>query len=1087
MMQQSLQLNTSLSPQPSANAKLLVVGQLSNPSPQASPYHSLNSPNQLVQQHHMRHMVSEQLPYPFAIPTGLQAQMGIGPLMGPGQSINAGGGGPALSQMHQQMGSLQYQIQQQQRAAQNESQQPMQDYNNRNLHPNINRLMDPYQQHHQQPPPQAYAMTNNQASFNMYRQQQQQPMLGNQQQQQQSSINNCMMPQLSMKTDYSVGDEYAEFPGQQQNHQSLQHQLGIGSEHSASNQRSQSPTPTQHQGGISIPQFSTKIQFSSLKGSRQGGHFRENWTYKGGVVSLAALSSKGLQNFTETSQQQNCIESFSQSTLNQKKPSGLGMLVNNCDNGQRPGGLNYSNISGAQGLGLQQAQCQNEDVNVTSLYKSQREAAKHQVLSQGQKEVMDAAMGIGKNAADLCISPQLHQQMAMQNPGPVYGTVMGSIRGLDISQLQNQPNGETEPYHVEDYAKLAEFYYSLMPKSGQNFQSKAQVAQREQNPSYFNLVSVKDLPQVRGLREQQISLMKREGQSSSRPGPIHHHHSTSNAGNGAVMMFNEDERISSSNTGHWNNPIQTGQLGGYGGGPNGAQGNNPAINAPVSWGGWPQPNQQHSHLNSSISQAQGNDNYSQFKQSWKNLEYLKHPDIIKIPYNCYLQERHSLFLNNFHLQFQRGRELMDYQNTAMAAQKANGGLPTGMEVFQRFTDAEIEKIQKFVLKDTFNKKKKTIVFELEGVLVNLLTQEEAQQIQLEQLSASGLGGGSIRNDSKPIIQIKSTTAADNIITYKEYYVQFRPYLLHMLRALKPFFELVIFTDKSKEEAEAIINEIEKEQNFFTYIIPVNYCYYIPSESVYVKDLSIFFGNRLEGEVAMVTSQAFDGLLQPVNSVPVEPFIGDENDRLLLILEAYLMNLRWCKDIRHKLQLDFPNIYGEIQLPPLVSPGNARQQQQSQPQSQNSNNINFNGGNAGYEQSQSLNSNVQPQSTSPQLQLTLTAMNGGAGGMVAYQAPPTGTQQQQNNVQQQQQSLPQQMQPLMGVQANNSLNMQQQQQMFQMQQQYSPYMQQQMMQQYYQGSNNGSIMMGGGQNSGVGGEAAYNSQKPQQYVYQQSNY
>lgn len=35
----------------------------------------------------------------------------------------------------------------------------------------------------------------------------------------------------------------------------------------------------------------------------------------------------------------------------------------------------------------------------------------------------------------------------------------------------------------------------------------------------------------------------------------------------------------------------------------------------------------------------------------------------------------------------------------------NGGQPTGYEVFQRFTDAEIEKIQKFVLKDTFNKSK----------------------------------------------------------------------------------------------------------------------------------------------------------------------------------------------------------------------------------------------------------------------------------------------------------------------------------------------------------------------------------------------
>jgi hypothetical protein len=52
-------------------------------------------------------------------------------------------------------------------------------------------------------------------------------------------------------------------------------------------------------------------------------------------------------------------------------------------------------------------------------------------------------------------------------------------------------------------------------------------------------------------------------------------------------------------------------------------------------------------------------------------------------------------------------------------------MPTGYEVFTRFGDNEIEKIQKFILKDTYNKKKKTIVFELEGVLVNLLSQEEA--------------------------------------------------------------------------------------------------------------------------------------------------------------------------------------------------------------------------------------------------------------------------------------------------------------------------------------------------------------------------
>ena len=135
----------------------------------------------------------------------------------------------------------------------------------------------------------------------------------------------------------------------------------------------------------------------------------------------------------------------------------------------------------------------------------------------------------------------------------------------------------------------------------------------------------------------------------------------------------------------------------------------------------------------------------------------------------------------------------------------------------------------------------------------------------------------------------------------------------MLRALKPFFELIIFTYKNKEEAEAIVNEIEKDQNFFTYIIPVNYCTYVASEGVYIKDLSILFGNRLDGEVALVTTKAYDGILQPLNSIPIEPFMGDDQDCLLLFLEVYLMSMRWSKDIRQKVHNDFNSIYKNIDL------------------------------------------------------------------------------------------------------------------------------------------------------------------------------
>jgi len=50
---------------------------------------------------------------------------------------------------------------------------------------------------------------------------------------------------------------------------------------------------------------------------------------------------------------------------------------------------------------------------------------------------------------------------------------------------------------------------------------------------------------------------------------------------------------------------------------------------------------------------------------------------------------------------------------------------------------------------------------------------------------------------------------------------------------------------------------------------------VASDGVYVKDLSIFLGNRLDGEVALVTTQAYDGILQPLNTIPIDPYVGDD--------------------------------------------------------------------------------------------------------------------------------------------------------------------------------------------------------------------
>jgi len=125
------------------------------------------------------------------------------------------------------------------------------------------------------------------------------------------------------------------------------------------------------------------------------------------------------------------------------------------------------------------------------------------------------------------------------------------------------------------------------------------------------------------------------------------------------------------------------------------------------------------------------------------------------------------------------------------------------------------------------------------------------------------------------IQVKSVGSA--IISHKEYYIQFRPYVKEILRALRSFFELIIYTHLNKSEAEAIVNLLEKDENFFTYIIPVNYCQFIQSENVYLKDLEIFMGNRTVKDFIMIGSQPFDFFPNQQNGIPIRPFYGEEDD------------------------------------------------------------------------------------------------------------------------------------------------------------------------------------------------------------------
>jgi TFIIF-interacting CTD phosphatase-like protein len=107
----------------------------------------------------------------------------------------------------------------------------------------------------------------------------------------------------------------------------------------------------------------------------------------------------------------------------------------------------------------------------------------------------------------------------------------------------------------------------------------------------------------------------------------------------------------------------------------------------------------------------------------------------------------------------------------------------------------------------------------------------------------------------------------------------------MLRGLKSFYELLIYTSKSKDEAEAIVNALEyNEGGFFSYIVPFNHSYYNLEEKVYIKDIQIFFGNRMPSEFVMISSSPYDLVLNQRNGIPIYPYLGDDNDLALNLLE-----------------------------------------------------------------------------------------------------------------------------------------------------------------------------------------------------------
>ena len=115
--------------------------------------------------------------------------------------------------------------------------------------------------------------------------------------------------------------------------------------------------------------------------------------------------------------------------------------------------------------------------------------------------------------------------------------------------------------------------------------------------------------------------------------------------------------------------------------------------------------------------------------------------------------------------------------------------------------------------------------------------------------------------------------------------KFRPGLIHFLKSIKPYYEIISFTTNSKEYSESIISQIEMGKKIFDYNLSREHSLLCGKE--FIKDISRI--GRDMRHIIIVDDKANNFKLNKENGILIFPYFGDDdNDVVLYELKKLLI-------------------------------------------------------------------------------------------------------------------------------------------------------------------------------------------------------